>query len=161
MLENYSIDLLLFFSFFGHTPSIWKFLRQGLNLSGTFDLWHSCGHTRSLTTCARWGIEPAPQQWPELQQCSLTCCATVGTPSAVTVAKSAVSVFHSLGSCLSFLPSSSKFSWILMLSPCLFLMYLGGIFKPRWAFSSQNWQVSSVLESCPHLSLLSALPHSF
>lgn len=47
--ENSFIYLFLFF---GGTHSIWKFLGQGLNLSGNWDLCHSYGNARSLTDCA-------------------------------------------------------------------------------------------------------------
>jgi len=56
---------LLFFN--GHLHGIWKFLGQGLNLSPSCDLHHSCSHTRSLTHCARPGIKPTlPQRHPRI-----------------------------------------------------------------------------------------------
>ena len=54
--------------FFGCTCSIWKFPIQGLNTSCSCDLRHSRGNARSLTHCTRLGIEPVPQQQPELLQ---------------------------------------------------------------------------------------------
>lgn len=47
------------FLFSGHTHSIRKFPGQGLNPS------HSCSNTRSLTCCARPGVDPVPLQRPE------------------------------------------------------------------------------------------------
>ena len=65
------------FFFFSHAHSIWKFLGQGLNLSWSCDLLHSCSNARSLTHCAWLGIEPAP---PQRQVGSLTHCSIVETP---------------------------------------------------------------------------------
>lgn len=49
--------------FFCHTLGIWKFPCQGLNLSHSFNLHHSCGHDAgSLTHCAGLGIKPALPQ---------------------------------------------------------------------------------------------------
>ena len=39
-----------FFNFFCHTHGIWKFLGQGLNLSPSCDLCHSCSNTGSFNT---------------------------------------------------------------------------------------------------------------
>ena len=41
---------------------------QGSNPSCSCHLCCSCGNTRSLTHCARQGMEPMPWQWPELLQ---------------------------------------------------------------------------------------------
>ena len=46
------------FFFFCCTCLIWKFPGQGLNLSCSCDLCHSCGTCRSLTQFAGQGIEP-------------------------------------------------------------------------------------------------------
>lgn len=60
LLEFIKVDNFIKKIFFGCTRGIWKFPSQGLNLSYSSDLYHSCGNGRSLT-----------------------CCATVGTPKAV------------------------------------------------------------------------------
>ena len=53
----------IFFSFFSHTCSTWKFPGQELNPSCSCDLRHSCSNTRSLTHCAGLGIiKPAPTE---------------------------------------------------------------------------------------------------
>ena len=41
--------------FYSHIHSTWKFLSQGLNLSYSCDLCHSCSNARSLTHCATAG----------------------------------------------------------------------------------------------------------
>ena len=56
---------LFFFFNFGCTHSIWKFPGQRSNPSHSYNWHQSHGHTRSLTLCARSGIKPMPQQWPE------------------------------------------------------------------------------------------------
>ena len=43
----------IFFSFFGYTHHIWKFLDQGSNPSLICSLCHSFGNEGSLTLCAR------------------------------------------------------------------------------------------------------------
>ena len=95
----FSLFLLLFH---GHTQGIWKFLGQGLNLSHSSDLPHSCSNAGSFKPLLGRvlnppGNEPAPLQWPELQQLDylltteprrelpaasglLTYCTIVGTP---------------------------------------------------------------------------------
>lgn len=45
--------------FYGHTLNIWKIPRQGLNLSCSYNLCHSCGNTDPLTHCTGLGTEPA------------------------------------------------------------------------------------------------------
>ena len=65
--------LWFFFFFFFH----WKFRGQGLNLSQSCDLYHSCGNSGPLTHCAGPGIKPAP---PQRQARSLAYCTTAGTP---------------------------------------------------------------------------------
>ena len=57
-------DLFLFFSL-GYTCGIWKFPGQGLNLSCSCHLRHSCGNAGSLSHCAGPEIEPEPQQQPQ------------------------------------------------------------------------------------------------
>ena len=47
-----------FVCFYGCTHGIWKFLGQGLNLSHSCYLHHSCGNARSLTNRASWGLNP-------------------------------------------------------------------------------------------------------
>ena len=42
---------------FGHSQGIWKFLGQGLNLSCSWDLHHSCSNTRFFSHCSRPGSE--------------------------------------------------------------------------------------------------------
>ena len=58
-----ALEVVFFFSFFGHTHGIWKFPGQGSNPSHCFDLHHSCSNTRSLTHGSGLGIEPVPPQW--------------------------------------------------------------------------------------------------
>ena len=48
-----------FIFFVGHTHGIWKFLGQGLNLSHSVKLCHSCGNAGSLTHCAAVGTPKA------------------------------------------------------------------------------------------------------
>ena len=67
----------LFFFFFSHTCSIWKFLSQGLNPSQSCDLHHCFSHTRYLTNCTRLGINLVP---PQGQAGSFTHYAIVATP---------------------------------------------------------------------------------
>ena len=43
-------------------------ISQVLNPSHSWALRHNCGHDRSLTYCTGLGIEPVPQQQPEVQQ---------------------------------------------------------------------------------------------
>ena len=54
--------------------------RQGLNLSWSCGLCNSCSNTRSLTHCARLGIELVPSQ---KQAGLLNRCATAGTSFSV------------------------------------------------------------------------------
>lgn len=56
---SYSFLFYFIFSLFCYTHNIWKFLEpgteselEGLNLSWSFDLCHSCSKARSLTHCA-------------------------------------------------------------------------------------------------------------
>ena len=49
--------------FLGCTHSIWNFLSQGLNLSQSCNLCHSC--TRSFNPLCQWRLKTAPLQWPE------------------------------------------------------------------------------------------------
>ena len=50
------------FFFLSYICSIWRFPRQGSNLSCSFDLRHSYSNTRSLTHCTGPGIELMPSQ---------------------------------------------------------------------------------------------------
>ena len=45
---------IVFFFFFGWTPGLWKI--PGQALSRSYDLWHSCGSTGSLTTVPQWEL---------------------------------------------------------------------------------------------------------
>ena len=52
--------------FFLAVPTAYgKFSGQGLNMNHSCDLHCSCGNVKTLTHCARWEIEPAPQQQSE------------------------------------------------------------------------------------------------
>ena len=53
--KKHQNDIPLFPPFLGHPCAIQKFLGQGLNLSHSCDLCHSCGNARSLTHCATAG----------------------------------------------------------------------------------------------------------
>ena len=61
----------IFFFSFSTAHMTWKFPGQGLNLSWSCHLHHSCSNPGSLTHCTRLGIKPAP---PQRQVGSLTCC---------------------------------------------------------------------------------------
>ena len=56
--SHFSFFLFVFFFsfFFGSTHGIWKVPGQGLNLSCSCDLCHSCGNARSLTNCISPGV---------------------------------------------------------------------------------------------------------
>ena len=56
------------FFFLGCTQGVWKFLGQGLLLSLSCSLHHSCSNTGSLTHCTGPGIELAPPQKQADQQ---------------------------------------------------------------------------------------------
>ena len=71
MLFHYLLRLL-----FLATHSIWKFLGQGLNLSPSCNVCHSCGKAGSLTHCDGGRIEPMEPQ----RQCQILNLATGGTP---------------------------------------------------------------------------------
>ena len=55
--------LFFFFFFFPFLATLQhlELLDQGSDLSHSSDLHCSCGHARSLTHCAGWGMEPASQ----------------------------------------------------------------------------------------------------
>ena len=61
LISSLYFDFVTFFSF-GHTHGIWKFPGQEWNPSHSCDLCHSCSNAKSLTHCARPGIEPTPPQ---------------------------------------------------------------------------------------------------
>ena len=61
----YSFSFCLLVGWFGCTHGVCKFPGQGLNLSCSWDLCHSCGNARSLTHCAGRGIEPVIHQPPK------------------------------------------------------------------------------------------------
>ena len=48
----YTFYLKIFFKFFGHTHSMWKFSGQGWNPCHSSDPSHCSDNTRSLTHCA-------------------------------------------------------------------------------------------------------------
>lgn len=52
------------------TLGIWKFLGQGSNPSCIYNLWHSYGNTKSLTSCAWPGVKSEPPQWELLSHTS-------------------------------------------------------------------------------------------
>ena len=61
--------ILFFFCFFSSPPplffctwSIWKCLGQRLNVSYSFNLWHQCSHTRSITQGTWTGIKAKLQE---------------------------------------------------------------------------------------------------
>ena len=68
----------------GHTHSIWKLLGQGLSLSHSCDLYHSCSSTRSFNPWlqARDQNPTSPATWASAVR-FLTHCTTVETPYAV------------------------------------------------------------------------------
>ena len=59
-------SFIYFFKFYGHTRNIWKFPGQGLNLSHSCELCHSCRHARYTAPVG--GIKSVPLQWPRLLQ---------------------------------------------------------------------------------------------
>ena len=59
---------ILLFIFLAALGSIWKFPSQGLNLSHSFELCHSCSNARSLIHCDRPEMKHLPLQWPKLLQ---------------------------------------------------------------------------------------------
>ena len=65
------MTVFFFFFFSSCTHGIWKFPGWVGNLTHSSDLGPSCGNSRSLTHCARLGIEPVPHQGLELpwRQC--------------------------------------------------------------------------------------------
>ena len=67
----------IFFFFFWLHPWQLEVSSQGSNLNFICNLWHSYSNARSLTHCAKLGIEPAP---PWRQARSLTHCTIAGTP---------------------------------------------------------------------------------
>ena len=71
-----------FFSFYGRTYGIWKFLDQGLNLSHSYDLCLSCGNTGSFNSlpCAR---NVTHMSVVTTSVGFLTHCTTAGTPLIV------------------------------------------------------------------------------
>ena len=70
------IIVIKMFFFFGHIHSMRKFSGQGLNLSCSYDLRHSCSNTGSLASCAWPGIKLVLLK---IQAGSLTHCATART----------------------------------------------------------------------------------
>ena len=63
-LEEIDKSLPLFFN--GCTLSIWGFLGQELNLSGSYNPLHSCSNTGSFNPLHPAGTEPKPLKPPEL-----------------------------------------------------------------------------------------------
>ena len=71
-----------FFFAYGHTHDMWKFLGQGLNLSCSYNLCHSCSNARFLTHSVldqRWTPTSTATQATAVG--SLTYCTTAGTPT--------------------------------------------------------------------------------
>ena len=61
MFPSLCKSFFLFLSFLPPCSQHIEFLGQGLNLSHSCDLHHSCSNTGSLTHCARLGMEPVSQ----------------------------------------------------------------------------------------------------
>ena len=59
---DFRLNILINFFTLFHTCSIWMFLGQGLNPSCNCNPRLSCSNARSITHCARLGIEPLPPQ---------------------------------------------------------------------------------------------------
>ena len=71
---------LSFFFFFLATLQHMELLGQRSDPSRSYKLHHGCGNTRSLTHCARLGIEPVSQRCRDVTN---FCCTTKGTPKII------------------------------------------------------------------------------
>ena len=85
MFSSFLPSFLPSFFLNGYTWGIWKFPGQGLHLSHSFDLYHSCDNARSFHPLHP-GQDPSctsTETWAAAVR-FLTHCATVGTPCSVS-----------------------------------------------------------------------------
>ena len=75
-------SLCFCFCFNDHTCGTWKFPGQGLNLSPSCDLYHSCGHTGSYNSVLGRGSNLYLDSEPSSYSQILNYCTTEGTPGA-------------------------------------------------------------------------------